>query len=158
MELGSGALYSFSKTFVLPAHLPLYAKHTSFPCSMEREMHSSREVNKTKSQPDWVRSDCCRWVLANVQSYKDQELCMVQPWTRAHKSDRLTKIYVLATDVKWISTLQAVNKKIKIWGFFSSLIPRKRHTLECSHEPLNEVSSISSCHAGKLSHQDHWLC
>lgn len=42
---------------------------------------------------------------------------MVQPWTWAHKSDRLKKIYVLAIDVKWTSTLQAVNKKIKIWGF-----------------------------------------
>lgn len=41
---------------------------------------------------------------------------------------------------------------------FSSLIPKEKHTLECSHEPLHEVSSISSYHAGKLSHRDRWSC
>lgn len=49
-ELGSGALHSFSETPVLPEHLPLYAKHTSFPCSMEGEMHWSREGT---SLSDW---------------------------------------------------------------------------------------------------------
>lgn len=126
MELGSGALYSFSKILVLRTHLHLFAKHISFPCSMEREMQWSRELNKNKPQPDWVRPDCYRWVLANLQSCKDQGLCMGQLWTWAHKSDRLTKTYVLAIDVKWTSTLQAVNKKIKIWFcfcFFSKVFP-----------------------------------
>lgn len=87
LELGSGALHSFSETPVLPEHLPLYAKHTSFPCSTEGEMHWSREVNK----PDWLRADCYRWVLTDLQSYKDQGCCRGQLWTWTHKSDGLTK-------------------------------------------------------------------